>query len=268
MLVDETPEAPQEEGQTGFIEGVERTAEVDEQLKEFGLDLDEAQTEEEKKKEPEVPAPQPETPQPPVEEKPSAPVEEKPTEEEEIEITEEAAQKLIEEQTGAKKQTDEQYPWEIEGRDPSQREVLDYVADRTIKLQEERRIEQERVQKETQDKNLQGYQEQWKGNIEFLESNNYIPKVANKEDKNDPGLVARTKLYEQAVLHNELDLEKVYWRYVKPNEGKQVAGHDAPIARGANADTQPTTGDDDFFYDEIHGKDPSRDYDNVAIEDK
>lgn len=268
MLVEETPDEPQappEEGQTGFIEGVERTPEVDEQLREFGI---EPEPEEEKKDEPEVPEkPAEAQPEPPKEE-PPAPVEEKPADEEEIEITEEAAQKLIEDQTGKQKQDDEQYPWEKEGREPTQREVLDYVANRTLELQEERKAETERVQKEQQDQNLENNKKIWNSNIEYLESNNFIPKVVNKEDKNDPGLVARTKLFEQAVLHNELDLEKVYWRYIKPNERKQPAGADAPIARGANADTEPKGDDDDFYYDEVHGKDPSRDFDSVEVEGK
>lgn len=264
MLVEEKtdePQVPPEEDQTGFIEGVERTPEVDEQLREFGIE-----PEEEKKDEtPEPEKPEAVEPQVPFKEESPAPVEEKATEEE-IEITEEAAQKLIEDQTGKSKQDDEQYPWEKENREPTQREVLDYVADRTIKLQEERKTEAERVKTEQQNQNLQAYQKQWKGNLDFLESNNYIPKVSNKDDKNDLGLVARTKLFEQAVLHNELDLEKVYWRYVKPNEGKQPPGADAPIARGANADTEKSQDDDEFFYDEIHNKDPERDFDTVELD--
>lgn len=265
MLVDETPEEPQtppEEIQTGFIEGVERTPEVDEQLREFGIEPDDPEEKKEEPK-PETPAAPTESTPPTKTEAPTEPVEQG---EEEIEISEDAAQKLIEEQTGSKKDADEQYPWEKEDREPTQREVLDYVAERTIQLQDERKAESERVQKEQQNQNIEENKKIWNGNIEFLESNNYIPKVVNKEDKDDPGLLARTKLFEQAVLHNELDLEKVYWRYIKPNEGKQPAGADAPIARGANADTEPKKDDDEFYYDDIHNKDPERDFDTVELD--
>lgn len=255
---------------------VERTPEVDERLREFGLDLDENESVEEKEEDEEKPSGQATTKtedttqaQQQTQEQTQQTQQEETTEEE-IPISDEQAQRIIESQTG-KKEEDEVYPWEKENREPTQKEVLDYVAQKSADIQEQRRLEsqkQEQARQEEarkqQEASIASWQNVWTDNLKFLEDNNYIPKVVDKNDKNDPGVKARTQLHEQAVLHGELDLEKVYFRYVLPNRGKQPAGVKAPVMR-APADTTEKQADDEFYYDEIHGKDPAREFEDVQI---
>lgn len=246
---------------------VEHTPEVDERLKEFGVDLSEP--EEEKPAEPPVEEKKEETPEVPVEQQPAAtPPAEEP---EENKISGEDAQALIETQTGEDKKEEEVYPWETEGREPTQKEVLDYIANKAVDIQEQRQAEAQKVEAEKQqaakaqeEQNVAAWKNKWEGDVKWLEAKGYIRKVGNKDDPNDPGVKDRQKLLEQATLNNELDLRVVQLVHIEPNKGKQPAGVNAPISIPSNDTTAAEGEDDDFYYDEVHGRNPAE-YDGVEL---
>lgn len=277
-MVDDTTVQPQETPQEepGLIAGVERTPEVDERLKEFGIDLEpspeEVAAEEEKKKAAEV-----EEAKKREEEEQAKKLEEEAKqkeleaqkakenlpEEEKLSISDEDAQALVEKATG-KKKGEEKYPWELENREPTEKEVLDYVSEKSAEIVLEKQAAKEKQQKEEQEAEEQkkteirtAWEKEWGRQIDGLEGAGYLPKVVNKDDPKDSGNIARTELWNEAAKLGMMNLTEVYLLHILPKKGKQPAGANAPISRGESADTTPPENDGDYFYDDIHGKDPS-----------
>lgn len=260
--------------------GVEQTPAVEQQLKEAGLDLgpteEEKKAEEDKKaKEAEVVAEKKKADEEAAKAEADAKAEEERKkgevvpEEEEVTLTDEEAQAIIKKKLGKQ---EEPPPWEKENREPTQQEVLDYVAQRSAKILEEKQAKEQEVQeaaKTEEEKKKTAYAEawnkEWGRQIDSLETNNYLPKVVNKDDVKDPGLVARKQLWDEAVKHNSMNLIEVYLLYIHPNKGKQPAGEKAPISHGESANPETPPEGEEFSYEDIHGKDAQEAAANVVI---
>lgn len=175
---------------------------------------------------------------------------------------EEASKEEVDEFTKFAKDT-----WEKEGRNPSYKEALEFVAKKVEANVEAKReaAERERVEKEeaaksaeeARTKELNTYID---NELDELISGDKIPKIVDKSDENDPGVKARKAIF-QAMLEVNTERAKsgkppiyspkiiFYEHYKDPNQ--QPAGEDAPIA---GRSTHSGGESKEFGYQDIHNK--------------
>jgi hypothetical protein len=70
------------------------------------------------------------------------------------------------------------------------------------------------------------------------------------DDRKDPGIEARKRLFELGNEHKETNLELVYFKYYLPEQQKNPPGADAPVIGNAKT-TSKNTGE--YSYEELHG---------------
>lgn len=164
-----------------------------------------------------------------------------------------------------KKAEDEGYvtPWEKRGesKPASWKEANEAAADlanwkRKKEDEEIKKVqeEQEKEAKESQKK----WDDYWDMQLKELEDEGSIPAITDKENKEDPGHLARLKLFQtmndvnkeraKQNLPRITSLTEIYSRHYKSDE---VPGADAPVSFGKKA----VGGSDDkvdYTYDQIH----------------
>lgn len=204
--------------------------------------------------------------EPDKEEKPAAPPIDVEALKEEVKTAskEEAVKEVTEKITNALNPKEDNRPsWEKEGRNPTYKEALDYVRDSIKKEQDQKEQEKEnksKAEEEEKTKRQEEYKrslnEMWDIQIEELRESGKIPKIENKDDKNDPGIIAEKELAEAAIeynkerdeKHQDWNLKSVYYE-VYQNKNKQPAGYDAPVSMGKKS---VENGKKELTYDEIH----------------
>lgn len=187
-----------------------------------------------------------------------------------IEETKKAVAKDIAESLGLSKEEEEQSkdeglipPWEKRGetKPKSWKENNEYTVDLVNwkRKQEEERVAKAQDEQEEEAKEInKKWQDYWDTELDELEKTNKIPAVKNPDDPNDAGKKARVKLFSK--MH-ELGLERqakglapinsVKLIFYEHYESDEPAGADAPISFGKSG--APTSGGDDYTYEEIHG---------------
>ncbi|SRR5258708_4679253 len=236
----------------GLISGVDRNNLVDERLKEFGIEV-----EEEKKPEEKPVEPLKEEVKEEIKEEikvPGTPVEEK--KEEEDKVSDADAQKIIEKQTGEKKSEDEVYPWEKEKRIPTDKEIIDYTAEKSAQIVERRQKEKQAevdAVKVEEDKKVDAWKTHWAKQYDELEKDGIIRPIKDVNDTSDPGVTDRNEIWNAMVKSGRTSVIETYYREVSPNKGKQPKGATAPIV-GSESGASPENTDEEYSYDEIHGK--------------
>jgi hypothetical protein len=172
-------------------------------------------------------------------------------------------------------------PWKKENRNPKD---YDEIADWSVKKKEilDRRTKEveEKANKEKETKTKE-YQENYKKafnkyideQLEDLHAANKLPRIKDKDDKNDYGLVCRKKLFETMMEVNKKRItegktaitsikEIFYEHYQAPD---QPAGDDAPVSPGGGG-TPPSKNDDDYSYLDVHGKSGEKSFVDIALE--
>lgn len=275
-------EQPTDIPEPGIISGLERNDYTDQKLREFGIEIDESTETPEKKaegdeselseaektileekKKQEATQAEMDAQRAQDAEKVKAELEQKAREDEE--------KKKAEESLKVEKPQDE-FPWVKEGRDPTEKEVLDYTANQAANIVRQEQADKEaeqRKQQETAEQQKteyrQAWEKEWARQIDALEEAGHLPKVVDTNNKQDPGLVERARLWEEAVKNNMMNLTEVYLLKILPTKGKQPVGDNAPILRGDSANTTPDEDSGEFFYDEIHGKDVEQEATHMKI---
>ena len=154
-------------------------------------------------------------------------------------------------------------PWEKEDRNPkSYKEVAEFSADLAewkrqqaeVKSQEEAK-QAEATQKQTNER----WNKYWDEQVEDLINSGKLPKVEDKDNPNDPGVVAKKALYQKMweVTQERVkggkqpisSLKEIFYEHYE-DPSAQPAGADAPVSLGKKA----VSGGDskDYSYDEIH----------------
>ena len=180
------------------------------------------------------------------------------------EVTEDIAKRLV----GERKPEEELSPWEKEGRNPKDyNEIADYVADLTQKRltaqQAETKKEQEAQaiqQKEQQQKTTDEWNTYWDGQLDDLRTQGKLPRVGDKENKDDVGVVAQREIFSQMfqlnVQRNNEGLAPItnikeffYEHYKNPTD--QPPGADAPVS-GGKTSVDEGKNKDEYSYEDIH----------------
>lgn len=194
----------------------------------------------------------PETSTETVVETPATPVDPEAITEQATQRAEERVLKRIGEALGLTKQEEQQAkdeglvpPWEKEGRNPkSYKEVAEFSADlaewkRQQGMKADEEAKAQAVEEEKQ--KTEAWNRHWDEQLEDLTTSGKLPKVENKDDPQDPGIVARKALWQAMYDINQTrlkenkqalsSLKEVYYEHYKdPNA--QLPGADAPVSMG------------------------------------
>lgn len=160
---------------------------------------------------------------------------------------------------------DDQPPWIKDGRlmPRDDKELSDHIADVVEKRQDKKQEGIDAQKKEQEDQQAtyaQQLEQQIEQQVTELRDEGLIPKVEDKESKDDPGLQAEKELYAQMIGYNEgaakegkrqiySAVEFYHTKYQDPD--KQPAGADAPI--GGVGTTRASSGSGtEMSYEELH----------------
>jgi len=193
------------------------------------------------------------------------------------EVSKETADKITqaltgkEEATKAEKDKYQEYADKFmaeKGRNPTWFEFVPFLKE---EVKEELKADQERVIKEQQEskaavdeQNAQrtaAFNKHIDAQLEDLYKANKLPKIVNKDDKNDVGVQARQALFKSMLEVNQdrtqkglepiYSLKEIFYEHYKaPNT--QPAGADAPISAGGGSTNVESP--EDYSYNEISNK--------------
>lgn len=156
------------------------------------------------------------------------------------EVTKQVTEEIIEKITGKKEEDlTDQSPWDKEKRNPkSYNEIADWSKQQALKeFSKQRDAETTRQEesatklKEDQERINQAWNQHWDKQIKELVDDGELPEIKDKNDPNDPGVIATTELFQLAFNQGKTDLEAVYYRN-KVKGKKQPAGDNAPVSAG------------------------------------
>jgi hypothetical protein len=177
------------------------------------------------------------------------------------EVAKEVKETLVESIQGKKEGDSDEYEkfrrgfFAKEGRQPNWKEVADFVkegAKRELRAEEEARQKQvqedQKKEEQSAKENREKWNSYWDSQIDELTSSGKIPKV-EKQDKSDPGVQARSALFEAMIKVNQQRMsdgkpqitslkEIFYEHYTSPT--RQPAGWNAPVAgksRGGSSES-------------------------------
>lgn len=185
-------------------------------------------------------------------------------------------------------QEEEQLPWIKEGRQATPIEFANWVADRNEKLRQEAEAKRQEESKQLEQKSEEAKEarekqinEQWNQDLVYMQSQQLLPTVdeelqkkidtntLTEEEQRHPAVVAQAQLFNFMKSHNEkavndpnsglkqtTNLYEIYYRYMRGN--KQVPGAKAPVSAGKGS-VASQQGEDDFYYDDIHGEEKYKD---------
>lgn len=156
-------------------------------------------------------------------------------------------------------------PWEERGetKPKSWKEHAEYAADlaqwKRKKENEEITKIQEDNEKEAKEVNKR-WNDYWDSELKELEEAEKIPAVKDADDENDPGKKARIKLFAKMQeiglarqKENKPPITSVKLIFYEHYEDEEPGGANAPVSFGKRA-TGATKDDDDYSYDDVHGK--------------
>jgi hypothetical protein len=189
------------------------------------------------------------------------------------EVTQETTDKILTALTGEKEKKSEKEdellsPWAKENRNPHDyEEVADWAVKKNEILARRNKEEQEIKAKQQQEINKRLETERQKvfnqhidEQLNDLYENNRLPKIVNKDDPKDEGVIARKALFRTMLDVNKervkegknpiYSIKEIYYEHYKAPK-KEVAGADAPVFSGSGKFT-PNTDKDDIDYREIH----------------
>lgn len=186
------------------------------------------------------------------------------------EVQTEVTNKIVESLTG-KKEGEEAPAYlkfikdiqEKEKRDPTYAEALTFLKEATkteimaeLKQKDDDKDKADEDAKDAEQKKNDAWNAHWSSQLEELEEAELIPKIANEQNKNDPGIKARIALFTAMRENNErrkeegkletYSLKEVYYEVYSKRE---VPGADAPIA-GANKGV--SQGEKGYSYEDVH----------------
>jgi hypothetical protein len=162
-------------------------------------------------------------------------------------------------------------PWVREGRNPkSYEEVADWSKTQALKefqsIEDKKQAAAKAAQEEAEKSQTQKTTElnqYWDEQLTSMVADQRLPAVADEiqekltknqpltdEDRKDPGIEARKRLFELGNEHKETNLELVYFKYYLPEHQKSVPGANAPVIGNAKT-TSNTPGA--YSYEELHG---------------
>lgn len=151
-------------------------------------------------------------------------------------------------------------PWTKEGRNPKDYdEIADWAMTKneilsTRKAEESERQrqeqetqqkqvqeEQDKTQKQIQEEQAKAFNQVIDDELDELYTNNKLPRIKNKDDAKDPGVIARKHLFQTMLdINNQrkeegkpaiMSVSRIFHTYYKPPT-TQPAGADAPISLG------------------------------------
>lgn len=163
-----------------------------------------------------------------------------------------------------------------EGRNPTWEEALAFVAEEgsnrayerikaeqaaeqeKARVQEEEREQIAEVQKKADEERVKAFNQVIDDELDELYNNNKLPRIKNKDDAKDPGVIARKALFQTMLDVNEkrkeegkpaiLSVSRIYSFYYKPPTA-QRAGADAPVSMGQGA--SEASDPDDYSYTDL-----------------
>ena len=164
------------------------------------------------------------------------------------------------------------YSWQKKGfKDPAEAgmtwdQVAGEIEERTEKrLEDKNKVQQEEAKKAQGVKAAQTKESlkvmhgEWDEQVKYLEEQKLIPapaeeiqkkldksEVLTEEEKQDPGIQARDRLYSLGATHKKRNLIEVHQRFYSNQPGA-----DAPVM-GANRSRAPQT--DKYSYEDVHNK--------------
>lgn len=192
-------------------------------------------------------------------------------------VSKETIEKITKALTGEEKTTEAQKDkyqewaekfYAEKGRNPTWFELIPFIKD---ELKADMKNEEEMTRKQREEyrarveadnnKRTEAFNKYVDQQLEDLYKNNKLPRIVNKDDDRDPGVVARKALFQtmlevnQERVKNNLDpiysVKEIYYEYYKaPN--RQPAGADAPISIG-RGNAQVDSGED-YSYADIRKK--------------
>lgn len=164
-------------------------------------------------------------------------------------------------------------PWKKEGRNPVDYDEITEWAVKKIEILSERRQEAERKAKEEQEaltaqqqEELKKYQEEQNkafnqvidDELDELYTNNKLPRIKDKDDPKDIGVIARRALFQTMLDVNEkrraegkqpiMSVSRIFHTYYK-QPSLQPAGADAPISMGQGS--AEATDPDEYSYTDL-----------------
>jgi hypothetical protein len=158
--------------------------------------------------------------------------------------------------------SDEDVPvWEKEGRNPkSYKEIAEYAVTQFDRRQTEKEKEitrQEKLQHEAETRNqeeaLKTQNQIWDQEIAFLQENNLMPKIVDKNSKDDEGVKAARDLFEKAinlVKEGKLPSKSLIAAYYQSTPKPKA---EPPVFGRKNAGPVGEVGEPGYTYGEIHG---------------
>lgn len=197
-------------------------------------------------------------------------------------VREETTKDIVTRLTGEGDKQDDQNvpPWEKEGRKPKGwSEVVDYATKSALNQFESKQEAQKKAQETAnrerelqQAQTLEQYNKVWDRQITSLEKDGHIPSIdkdikakldkgekLSDEEKQDPGIQARVKLYDLAEKHGTANLELVYYKYMSTGQADAPPpGANVPVQGNRKSVSSPGKGPG-FSYEEIHNARDIRD---------
>lgn len=158
--------------------------------------------------------------------------------------------------------------WEKEGRAPTWTEALQFLkGSLRSELQKEQEqaqktvAEQEEAEKTRKEAFVKQYNAKIDADLNDLYTSNRLPKIQDKDNPQDFGVVARRALFQTMLdVNNQrnaqnlplLSVKEVFYEHFKMPSTQGPAGYDAPVSMGRGA--AQTTGQDEMPYHELHRK--------------
>lgn len=189
------------------------------------------------------------------------------------EVTAQAQKEIIERITGTKEKKSEDdeltSPWKKENRNPKdydeiaewavqKKAVLDQRAQVAAVEKNKKDMETYQAQQGEQTKRINDYIDR---ELEELYEEKKIPRIKDKDDVNDPGIVARKALFQSMLDVNdqlrkdnkpaEYSIYKIFTKFYK-SPSRQPAGADAPVSLGRSRASEGDT--EQVKYADIHRK--------------
>ena len=140
-------------------------------------------------------------------------------------------------------------------------------AQRTQQAEAQRKQEEERansVQKQQEEFNKQ-LQSEMDLDLNDLYSGNKLPKIADANNPNDEGILARNALFQAGIQVNQeratkglppiRSIKLIYYEHYKA-PGQQPAGANAPVMGNAAPPANPNPSDDEYNWARDHNKSP------------
>lgn len=164
-------------------------------------------------------------------------------------------------------------PWTKEGRNPKdydeiadwamqKKEVLDkrraVEEQKATEEQNQQKAQQEEAQRAADEERAKSFNQVIDDELDELYTNNKLPRVKDKDDANDPGVVARKALFQTMLDVNMkrkaegkpaiMSVSRIFHTYYTPPT-QQRPGADAPISMGQGAPEE--TDPDDYSYTDV-----------------